>query len=55
MMCTYSKAKGRSIDISDAMGELCVINEEMKGLRLSVQLKAYCGTYSEERRFFYWI
>jgi hypothetical protein len=31
------------------MRELCVINEEMKGLCLSVQFKAYCGVGVEGR------
>jgi hypothetical protein len=48
-MCRYSKGKGSSVDISDAMRELCVINKEMKGLCLSVQFKAYCGVGEEGR------
>jgi hypothetical protein len=35
------------MDISDEMKELCIINEEMKVLCLSVQFKAYCGTCLE--------
>jgi hypothetical protein len=31
------------------MRELCVIYEEMKGLCLSVQFKAYCGVGEEGR------
>jgi hypothetical protein len=31
------------------MRELCVTNEEMKGLCLSVQFKAYCGVGKEGR------
>jgi hypothetical protein len=42
------------VDISDAMGELCVINEEMKGLCLSVQFKAYGGV-GEEGRLLFWV
>jgi hypothetical protein len=36
-------------DISDALRELGVTNEEMKGLCLSVQFKAYCGVGEEVR------
>jgi hypothetical protein len=32
------------------MRELCVLNEEMKGLCLSVQFKAYCGVGEEGGR-----
>jgi hypothetical protein len=31
------------------MRELCVINEEMKDLYLSVEFKAYCGVGEEGR------
>jgi hypothetical protein len=46
-ICRYSEGNGRSVDISDAMRELCVIIEEMKGLCLSVQFKAFCGVGEE--------
>jgi hypothetical protein len=47
LRCRYSKGKGGSVDIGDIMRELCVINEEMKGLCLSVQFKTYCGVEEE--------
>jgi hypothetical protein len=49
MICRYSEGKGSSVDISDAMRELGVINEEMKDLYLSVQFEAYCGVGEEGR------
>jgi hypothetical protein len=51
MIYRYSEGKGSSVDISDAMRELYIINEEMKGLCLSVQFKAYCGVGEEGRLF----
>jgi hypothetical protein len=47
IICRYSEGKVSSIDISNARRELCVINEEMKGLCLSVQFKAYYGVGEE--------
>jgi hypothetical protein len=48
MICRYCEGKGSSVDISDAMRELCVIYEEMKGFCLSIQFKTYCGVVKEE-------